>query len=66
MNYLKNLFSNYKFDPSKFYLGMRTFKTGMGADAFSVVPGSFNLAGLSAPNREYNVSIQLQEVYPWL
>ena len=45
---------------------MRTFKTGMGADAFSVVPGSFNLAGLSAPNREYNVSIQLQEVYPWL
>lgn len=45
---------------------MRTFKTGMGADAFSVVPGSFNLAGLSAPNREYNLSLQLQEVYPWL
>lgn len=29
MNYLKNLLANYKFDPSKFRLGMRTIKTGL-------------------------------------
>lgn len=29
MKYLKNLLSNYKFDPSKFKLGMRTLKTGL-------------------------------------
>lgn len=29
MKYLKDLLSNYKFDPSKFKLGMRTLKTGL-------------------------------------
>lgn len=42
MNYLKNLLSNYKFDPSKFKLGMRTFKTGL---AVFLVLLNFHLFG---------------------
>lgn len=38
MNYLKNLLSNYKFDPSKFKLGMRTFKTGLAVFGFINFP----------------------------
>ena len=46
MNYLKNLLSNYKFDPSKFKLGMRTFKTGLAVFLVLLIFHLFGWEGL--------------------
>ncbi len=46
MKYLKNLLANYKFDPSKFKLGMRTFKTGLSVFLVLLIFHLFGWEGL--------------------
>lgn len=46
MRYLKNLLSNYKFDPSKFKLGMRTLKTGLSVFLVLLIFHLFGWEGL--------------------
>lgn len=46
MKYLKNLLSNYKFDPSKFKLGMRTLKTGLSVFLVLLIFHLFGWEGL--------------------
>ena len=46
MNYLKNLLANYKFDPSKFRLGMRTIKTGLAVFLVLLIFHLFGWEGL--------------------
>lgn len=46
MRYLKNLLSNYKFDPSKFRLGMRTLKTGLSVFLVLLIFHLFGWEGL--------------------
>lgn len=46
MRYLKNLLSNYKFNPSKFKLGMRTLKTGLSVFLVLLIFHLFGWEGL--------------------
>ncbi|WP_033153371.1 FUSC family protein [Streptococcus equinus] len=46
MRYLKNILSNYKFDPSKFKLGMRTLKTGLSVFLVLLIFHLFGWEGL--------------------
>lgn len=46
MRYLKKLLSNYKFDPSKFKLGMRTLKTGLSVFLVLLIFHLFGWEGL--------------------
>lgn len=46
MRYLKKLLSNYKFDPSKFKLGMRTLKTGLSVFLVLLIFDLFGWEGL--------------------
>lgn len=46
MEYLKNLLANYKFDPSKFKLGMRTLKTGLSVFLVLLIFHLFGWEGL--------------------
>lgn len=46
MRYLKNLLSNYKFDSSKFKLGMRTLKTGLSVFLVLLIFHLFGWEGL--------------------
>ena len=46
MRYLKKFLSNYKFDPSKFKLGMRTLKTGLSVFLVLLIFHLFGWEGL--------------------